>query len=412
LAYYFSISKEEVARQQINIDSIAAIANEKERWLSNNTAVFKNKEGENEIDLQSKLSNGEALVDIIKYFDIDKKVDLYQALIATPTQINSTLIGKAKELDLKNIKLYKNGIKYKKSESRSYNAYWSPINEYLGGTSRIYLIKDGVYNQVSIGSLFDGSNYLADLYDVTILTNPEGLLAAKQNSSKAKNMFLMGSPAFDEEKFSPLPGTLKEVNGIASVADRNHLNTTKYIEKDATEQNFSKATTADILHVATHGFFIDKKQVGSKLSGEPILSNNSLDALMRSGIVLSEQGSSEDNGIAQIDDGLVTAYEISTLDFPSTELVVLSACETGLGEIKTGEGVYGLQRSFLVAGAQSVIMSLWKVDDNATKEFMITFYNNWLSNGKKHEAFNNAKRQLKNKFKEPYYWGAFVLIEG
>ena len=143
--------------------------------------------------------------------------------------------------------------------------------------------------------------------------------------------------------------------------------------------------------------------------------------LMRSGIMLasaryaySDQTLKNEidavlNG-NQVEDGILTAYEAMNLDLSNTELVVLSACETGLGVVKNGEGVYGLQRSLQTAGAKSIIMSLWKVSDEATQKFMVEFYNQWFKLGDKRQAFSKAQQVIREEYGKPYYWGAFVLV--
>ena len=111
----------------------------------------------------------------------------------------------------------------------------------------------------------------------------------------------------------------------------------------------------------------------------------------------------------EFEDGILTSYEAQNLDLTNTKLVVLSACETGKGVFKDGEGVYGLKRSFQTAGAITVVMSLWKVDDAATKDFMNNFYDILIQTGDKSFAFRESQKMVKDKYSAPFYWGAFVL---
>lgn len=414
VAYYYSLSSEELSTQKINVDSLVRVSNQQEKWLSANSDVFSSSTQQSASfqDISNALQSDEVLVDVIKYFNPAERKDQYAAAVITSSNAQIVKLGDAEVLEDKAIKLYKNAIKFKQTESKSFYSYWNAIEAKMNTKKKIFLVKDGVYNQVSIGSLHDGSQYLAERYNISVLTNPGELLKVNHDAKRISSIFLMGSPAFDLKKYTALPGTEEEIKTIEGLATGKGVKVKSYLDANASEANFENSSEYNVLHVATHGFFVDKKTEKTKLSGQKISSGNALEALLRSGLVLADETSSSSNDLTQSDDGLATAFEIGSLDFPNTEIVVLSACETGLGEIHTGEGVYGLQRSFLVAGANSVIMSLWKVDDSATRDFMIEFYREWLNTGNKFDAFNKAKRATQAKYNDPYYWGAFVMIEG
>jgi CHAT domain-containing protein len=181
----------------------------------------------------------------------------------------------------------------------------------------------------------------------------------------------------------------------------------------ATEANIKKTKAPTLLHVATHGYFLADVENREATTFGVNLENANDNPLLRSGLLFAgasktAMGATPD--LESNDNGVLTAYEAMNLNLQGTDLVILSACETGLGEVKSGEGVYGLQRAFLVAGAEAIIMSLWKVDDAATQALMTNFYTNWLKSRDKQKAFKQAQLQLMTKYKEPYYWGAFVMM--
>ena len=220
---------------------------------------------------------------------------------------------------------------------------------------------------------------------------------------------------FSEWKY--LAGTKTETEQIVSSLEINRIPYQYYTENAGNEESFKhlSGTNTGVIHLATHGFFlpdIENIQIEDLIQR---LGGNKKNPLLRSGLIMSGANNQwiAKNYIMEndIEDGILTADEISRLILTKTKLVVLSACETGLGDVKNSEGVFGLQRAFKLAGVESLIMSLWKVPDEATAELMIGFYQLWLSGKTKNEAFASAQKLVREKYGEPYYWAGFVMMD-
>jgi CHAT domain-containing protein len=223
--------------------------------------------------------------------------------------------------------------------------------------------------------------------------------------------------------FHRLPGTRAEGERVAS-----RLGVSPWLDATALEGRLKTACRSPrILHLATHGFFLPDQQrdlnregrgLGfdfgefsgaqgglGRLSG-PMMEN----PMLRSGLALAGANTwlKAGNLPEEAEDGLLTAEDVTGLDLLATELVVLSACETGLGHVHVGEGVFGLRRAFVLAGAKTLVMSLWKVPDEPTRELMEDFYGRLLAGHGRAEALRQAQLAMKAKYPEPFYWGAFI----
>ena len=343
-----------------------------------------------------------------------------------------------------------------------YDAFWKPLEPALKGVDRIYFSPDGVLNQVALGDVTasDG-RMLIEKYDLRIVTSTKDILRGEEKAS-GNRAVLVGNPAFDLDeaqmraalrtlraaqsdrraesqsnhaapavaetaglrsrdletgKLDPLPGTQAEVDEISSLLEKQRWHVQTYTQQNALKETVLDVKGPRVLHLATHGFFEPdqpEKEQDSENNEPPAME----DPMLRSGLFFAgaDRRLSGKAAPADLDDGVLTAYEASQLNLQGTELVVLSACETGLGEVVAGEGVFGLRRALQVAGADSVLMSMWSVPDKETQELMPLFYQKWLAGKNKHEALREAELEMRARVKSrygedrPQYWGAFVLV--
>ncbi|MBI0400296.1 CHAT domain-containing tetratricopeptide repeat protein [Cyclobacterium marinum] len=355
-----------------------------------------------------------------------------------------------------------------------YAYFWQPIQkalDSLGGAGKVYLSPDGVYHTLNLQTLKNSETgkFLLETLDIERVGSTKDLVKKKEQRAHNNNAILAGYPTYpaspeavasaleryqqgqaapghtasrsssnygtyqtyrainaNRNSISPLPGTLAEVEQLTSIFDRVGLTSSALLENAASEDVLKKVKSPRILHIATHGFFEpESEQQAEDLNREMLMSGLGRETVsenpyLRCGLYLAGAETTLKNRTNPNfrrpegqEDGILTAYEATLLNLRGTELVVLSACETGLGVTKNGEGVYGLQRAFQVAGAETVIFSLWKVADQQTQEMMGLFYQNWLQKDMtKRAAFEAAQQTIKEKYKVPYFWGAFVMIGG
>jgi CHAT domain-containing protein len=374
--------------------------------------------------ISQKLKSDEVALEIIRVNEalIPSKEKTIKAGVSYFLLFNSSkglkpmVFDNGVELEGRSAKYYRNAIASQIDDNLSYDKFWKPIKLNMAGSKRIYLSTDGVFAQINLNTLRNpvSEKYVIDEAEVVYLTNTRDLL--KSTLVKSTNTaFLFGRPAYaaepsgstgtfrslaneelyslTEQEFSDLPGTEQEINTAYNSLANNAWQVKRYLGTDATEANVKALKSPRLLHIATHGFFIGD-------------TTGSINPMIRSGLLFS--GVSNKSNEEQ--DGILTAYEAALLNLENTDLVILSACETGLGEIRNGEGVYGLQRAIMASGTKNLLMSLWKVDDQATNLLMGNFYEAWNKSMATGEAFREAQKAIRQKYPHPYYWGAFVLL--
>lgn len=319
------------------------------------------------------------------------------------------VIGQDFMTDEQHFNVYKNYLN--QGSGDAFGRLWAPIDQAVGKTTSVKIIPDGIYNEVNPNALkMSNGKYVIDKYYVSYLTSARDLFVEEAQVYNKKS-YLIGNPGYSSGQghkleLSSLSGSEAEVNEIAGTL-ASGWDVKTYLGNDANELRIRSAYSPTVLHIAAHGFFNDIYNFIS--SHSPIHS-----AFFSSGIFLT--GASEtitrfERGIQTIpeNDGILTTYEAMNLDLQRTQLVVLSACELGLEDAENGAGVYGLQRALTVAGARNIITSLSKVEDDAIKELMVSFYKKFNETNKVKESLIQAQLKLREKYNDPKVWGAFIL---
>jgi CHAT domain-containing protein/Tfp pilus assembly protein PilF len=332
-----------------------------------------------------------------------------------------------------------------------YALAFKPLRPLLGSSRRLFLAPDGQLALIPFAALHDGTSFLIDSFDFSYLTSGKDLLPRPEDTPPSPGaVVVLADPDFTtaaptaapqdasltqrsyslerffstlradvaEHSWPPLPGTRLEAQAIQHLLPQAQL----FLGPEATKQRLLALHTPAVLHIATHGFFLedaspapsDSRALGFVGSSEG-LSQRPADPLLRSGLVLtgaSSQAPNATSGTAsgRPDSALVTALELAGVDLWGTQLVVLSACDTGRGDIKLGQGVYGLRRALVVAGAQTVVMSLWKVNDDSTRLLMEHFYENLLAGQGRAAALQNAMLFVRQSLPHPYSWAPFISL--
>lgn len=470
IAHAYQLPKEVLVQRQIDLDGLLGKANALEKELSSQSYALNTQGDWQDLtweDIRTKLAPGEAAIELIRFREFtispsaENKNDTtnqlktsliygwtekvnYAALIITPEtteQPKVVLLEEGQALENQYYSYYSNGIRYKVQDNLSYKRYWQKIQEEISDIKTVYFSPDGAFHKINVNTLFDSVNaqYVLNKIEIRQLTSTRDLYFDKPKHDEEGEAVLFGDPAFNvnlpdnnyqseseirnsgltastirendtwapNSFIAPLPGTKIEVNKIYEILAENDWHTQTYLNETALEKNLKNVRSPKVLHIATHGYFNDDENDQNAGATNPLLNSGLLFAGAQNTLSGQKQQVLAD---PQEEDGILTAFEAMNLKLDKTDLVVLSACETGSGTIKNGEGVYGLQRSFQVAGTASIIFSLWKVDDAATQLLMTYFYKHWMATSNKREAFVKAQQELKSGFPEPYYWGAFVLI--
>lgn len=444
LATYYNFTKLQIEENEIDLPKLETEVNDLEKEIVLKSSAFKiSREIKNITwkDIQRNLKENEAAVQLVRVQLFDKAWTdsiVYVALILTKETTTNPIMVVLKDgnkLEKKYYKGFSNAIKFGQVSEEYFEVYWKEIDQHLLNKSVVYLSPDGVYNKISLPALkLPDGTYLLEKRNIQVVPLLRNLTATVPKSNlKNNDAILFGHPNYNKKlapsegltqlnenniqdsllrgyQLNELPATKIEVESIAGILQKTGIQTHVLLGDNASETEIKKLISPSILHIATHGYFVKDYEIEENSNS---VTNYKENPLLRSGILLAGSNYTLSNQSFgnPLDDGILTAYEAMQLNLKNTQLVILSACETGLGQEMNGEGILGLQRSFMLAGAENMLMSLWQVSDVGTQQLMDLFYKNWVVNRNTGEAFRKAQLELMKTHPSPYYWAAFIYIK-
>ena len=386
-------------------------------------------------DIKSSLSKNECAIEFVKAPSLSFGDDVYKAVLLRSDWEEPKMITLTSSANVNDY--YITGNYYSSTSSKLYTYVWKPLEKYLSPQDVIYIAPDGVLSLVNFGAILnDKGECLSDIYNLHQCISTKSIKDREQEQ-EVKSIALFGGMNYDEiadvpsitystslyrspdnrpsnSVFEPLSGTQKEIEEIQAKAESNGIYSRSFSGKEGTEYNFKDLTgsSESIIHVATHGFYYSSASTKDLDFFEMIfVDDNPYDrcGLVFSGGNIAWRGEHIPD---YMEDGILLGSEIARMDLSSTDLVVLSACNTGLGDIGK-EGVAGLQMAFKQAGVKSMLMTLGKVDDEATAYFMTNFYERLFNGEDEYSAYHaaiNAMRESE-RFSDSKYWSQFILID-
>ena len=323
---------------------------------------------------------------------------------------------------------------YDKDKLHLYEKLWKPIESILVGKKRIFFSPTGFLNELAFAAFkCEDGNYLSDHYELHQMLSTGNLISLrdKPQETPIRKATIVGgvyySPEQEEEEdektergaivnqFAFLPYTKQEVEDVARVMQDHEIEAHTMTGSMPAEQELRKKCQdkPQVLHLSTHGFFI--KNVGNEIKENKFLSrfpSSQYASMQRSGLAFVDANRTW-NGATDMEennDGILTANEVAQMDLTSTRLAVLSACQTAVGDYSL-EGVFGMHRGFKQAGVESILASLWNVNDKSTAQLMKSFYQKWLSGTPMQQSLNEAVKELRRDYPSAFYWAPFVLMD-